>query len=208
MENFQLSMEKVLERLPAGSDPPRLLLHSCCGPCSTAVLEALSAHFRVTLLFYNPNIRPEGEYVRRLQTQRDLLAQLETPYPIELLEIGYRPEEFDSAAEGLEDAPEGGARCTRCIALRLDQAAQIAAREGFDYFCTTLSVSPHKNAPLINALGQEAEDKYSVRWLPSDFKKRDGYKKSVALSARYGLYRQDYCGCRPNTDSERGTQNP
>ena len=161
-------------------------------------------HFAVTVLFYNPNIRPEAEYSRRLDTFHKLLRELPVKNSVKIMQCGWRPEDFDAVAEGLEQEPEGGRRCAKCIALRMQEAARIAARQGFDWFCTTLSVSPHKNAELMNALGAGLEEKYGVRWLPSDFKKKDGYLRSIRMSQEYGLYRQNYCGCGygPQTDRD------
>ena len=194
-ENYQKKMDAVVAALPAGADKPRLLLQSCCGPCSSYVLEALTPHFRVTVLYYNPNIQPRAEYDRRLETQRQIIAALPTPTPVEILECGYDGEAYDAAVRGLEDEPEGGARCTVCFRLRLEETAKRAAALGFDWFCTTLTVSPHKDAARLNAIGTALGERYGVPFLPSDFKKREGYKRSITLSKEYGLYRQDYCGC-------------
>ena len=191
-ENYQKKLDTLLASLDT---PPRLLLQGCCGPCSSYVLEYLTQYFDVTLLFYNPNIRPEAEYVRRLDTLRQLLASMPTARPVTLLETGWRGAEFEAVAKGLEAEPEGGARCTRCFLLRLEETAKQAKAGGFDFFGTTLTVSPHKNAELLNTIGLDFEQKYGVRWLPSDFKKRNGYLRSIQLSKEYGLYRQEYCGC-------------
>ncbi len=190
--NFQKELDALTEGL---TGRPRLLLQACCGPCSSYVLEYLTKYFDVTVLFYNPNIRPEVEYDKRLATLKQLLAAMPMDHPPTLVEPGWRGEEFERAAKGLEGEPEGGARCTVCFRLRLEETARTAASEGFDFFGTTLTVSPHKNAPLINAIGEELAGKYAVRWLPSDFKKRNGYLRSIQLSREYDLYRQDYCGC-------------
>ena len=179
MKNYALEMDKVVASL--GGRRPRLLLQSCCGPCSTAVLEVLRPHFEVTLLYYNPNIQPEEEYRLRLENQLRVLREL---YPdVGLLECAYDGGAFTAAARGLESEPEGGARCTACFRLRLE------------YICTTLSVSPHKDAERLNAIGAGLGEKYGVRFLPCDFKKRDGYRRSIELSKSLGLYRQNYCGC-------------
>jgi len=191
MRNFQLETDKMINAFK-DDEKPGLLLQSCCGPCSSYVLEYLTQHFDVTLLYYNPNIQPREEYDLRLFNQ---LKLLEAFPQVKLLPCEYDGEAFDEAAKGLEAEPEGGARCTACFRLRLSQTARLAAEKGFDYFCTTLTVSPHKNAPLLNALGEELGEQYGVRWLPSDFKKRGGYQRSIALSAEHGLYRQNYCGC-------------
>ncbi len=190
MENYQRKLDKELEAL--GGRKPGLLLHSCCGPCSSYVLEYLSRHFRLGLLYYDPNIQPEAEYELRLENQRTVLER----YPdIALHEYGWRGEEYEAAVRGLEAEPEGGARCTACFRLRLEETARLAKELGYEYFCTTLSVSPHKDAERLNRIGMELAEKYGVKWLPSDFKKREGYKRSIELSREYGLYRQDYCGC-------------
>lgn len=190
--NYRQETDEMLAQLPAGTP---LLLHSCCGPCSSAVLEELAAHFAVTLLYYNPNIWPKEEYARRRDEQVELLKKLPVRHPIEFEEVAYEPQEFLAAARGLEGEPEGGARCEACFALRLRRAAKEAAARSIEWFTTTLTVSPHKNAPMLNRLGEEIGAETGVRFLPSDFKKRDGYKRSLELSAEYGLYRQSWCGC-------------
>ena len=191
MKNYALEMDKVVASL--GGRRPSLLLHSCCGPCSTAVLEVLCPHFAVTLLYYDPNIQPEAEYALRLENQLRVLRELHPE--VALLPCEYDGAAFTAAARGLESEPEGGARCTACFRLRLGYTARAAAEGGFEFFCTTLSVSPHKDAERLNAIGAELGEKYGVRYLPGDFKKRDGYKRSIELSRELGLYRQDYCGC-------------
>ncbi|MGE4354323.1 MAG: epoxyqueuosine reductase QueH [Oscillospiraceae bacterium] len=188
--NYQLETDKIIGTLES---KPRLLLHSCCGPCSSYVLEYLMPYFDVAVLYFNPNIQPENEYLRRLDTQKQLIAGM-CP-GTELLEIGWDGVSFNEISTGLEKEPEGGARCTACFSLRLERTAHIAKERGFDFFCTTLTVSPHKDAVRINKIGFTLAEKYGVRWLPSDFKKREGYKKSIELSKKYGLYRQNYCGC-------------
>jgi predicted adenine nucleotide alpha hydrolase (AANH) superfamily ATPase len=190
MTNYQLLTDKLIAAL--NGERPRLLLQSCCGPCSSYVLEYLTRYFEVTLLYYNPNIQPEEEYRKRLETQRQLL----TRFPrVRLLECPYDGEAYTAAVKGLEGEPEGGERCTECFRLRLAYAAHVAAEGGFPYYCTTLTVSPHKDAARLNAIGEELGARCGVCWLPSDFKKREGYKRSIELSREYGLYRQDYCGC-------------
>ncbi len=191
--NYQKKMEAQIAALDG---VPTLLLHSCCGPCSSAVLETLSRHFEVTILYYNPNIYPEAEYEKRLAEQKKLLEKMPFAHPVHLMECAYDAERFEQAAKGLEDAPEGGARCTACFRLRLEKTAALAKENGFSFFTTTLSVSPHKNAPLLNKIGEEFAKQYGVAYLYADFKKKDGYKRSIALSREYDLYRQDYCGCR------------
>lgn len=197
--NYQREMEEEIARL-AGRKPT-LLLHSCCGPCSSAVLERLRDHFRLTLLYYNPNIEPEAEYRHRLAEQERLLGL--QPMDIPLLHCDYDHGAFAAFAPALADAPEGGERCMACFALRLDYTAREAKRLGFEYFTTTLSVSPHKNAEAVNRIGREAGERHGVRYLAADFKKKNGYLRSLQLSKEYDLYRQDYCGClysRPRKD--------
>lgn len=188
-KNYQLELDALLSRLEGR---PRLLLHSCCGPCSSYVLEYLTRYFEVSLSYYNPNIQPREEYELRLENQLKVLERIPG---VTLVPCGYEGGAYDEAVRGLENEPEGGARCTECFALRLDFAARETKRLGCDYFATTLTVSPHKDAQRINAIGEALAGKYGVKWLPADFKKRDGYKRSIELSREFGLYRQNYCGC-------------
>lgn len=191
--NYQKDLDGLIAGL--GDDKPAILLQVCCGPCSSYVMEYLTKHFRVTLLFYNPNIRPEAEYDKRLEALRQLLGSMALSSPVELLELGWRGEEFMAAIRGLEHEPEGGRRCPVCFRLRLEETVKIAAERGFDYFATTLTVSPHKDADMLNSIGQALANEYGVSWLPSDFKKRNGYLRSIQLSKEHGIYRQEYCGC-------------
>lgn len=191
--NYQQEMEKVLQQLDTAALRPRLLLHACCAPCSSATLERLARHFDLTILYYNPNIYPPEEYHRREAELERFVEQAGYHYPV--VELPYNPQEFYDAVKGLEQEPEKGERCTVCYRLRLEQTARYAAEHGFDWFCTTLSISPMKDPVRINTLGTELGARYGVRFLPSEFRKKDGYKRSLALSAEYGLYRQDYCGC-------------
>ncbi len=191
--NYQKELDGVIAGLSGAK--PRLLLQGCCGPCSSYVLEYLTQYFDVTLLYYNPNIRPEAEYDRRLSALKELLARMPEGAAVKLVEPGWRGGEFTEAIRGLESEPEGGARCPVCFRLRLEETARLAAGGGYDYFGTTLTVSPHKNAPMLNAIGEALAERYGVRWLPSDFKKRNGYLRSIQLSKQYGIYRQEYCGC-------------
>ena len=184
----QKNMDALIQSL--GERRPRLLLHSCCGPCSSYVLEYLSDYFDITLFFYNPNIQPAEEYEKLLSAQKQLLERAKYKNPVAFLAGEYEPQRFFEAVKGLENCREGGARCEKCFELRLSKAAEIAKKGGFDYFATTLTVSPHKNAVLINEIGGRYQN-----YLPSDFKKREGYKRSIILSKEYELYRQDYCGC-------------
>lgn len=188
-ENYQKKLDALLEKL---TDRPKLLLHSCCGPCSSYVTEYLAKYFDLTVFYFNPNIYPPAEYQKRLDTQKSLLDA--TGWAT-LTESEYDHSKFLEAVRGLEGEPEGGARCVPCFRLRLEQTAKRASQLGFSYFGTTLTVSPHKNAALLNEIGEESGQKYGVIWLPSDFKKKEGYKRSIELSREYGLYRQNYCGC-------------
>lgn len=188
---YQKQLDELLLSLPS-HPKPTLLLHACCGPCSTYVLEYLSNHFDITLFYYNPNIFPHEEYLHRLDTQRELLEK--TGWA-KLKEGAYDHRAFLDAVKGYENEPEGGARCEYCFIQRMEEAARVAAEGGFDYFATTLSVSPHKDAALLGRIGEEMEARYGVKHLPSDFKKKEGYKRSVVLSREFELYRQDYCGC-------------
>ena len=189
--NYQLEMEAEIEALQGRR--PSLLLHSCCGPCSSAVLERLQAHFDLTLLYYNPNIEPEEEYRHRLSEQKRLLTL--QSFPVKLLPCEWDHEAFSAFAPALADAPEGGERCLACFALRLNYTARMAKAHGFEYFTTTLSVSPHKNAEVLNRIGAAAGEAAGVKYLTADFKKKNGYLRSLQLSKEYDLYRQDYCGC-------------
>ena len=187
--NYQLEMEAEIAAL--NGTRPTLLLHSCCGPCSSAVIEQLHEHFRLTVLYYNPNIEPEEEYLLRLSEQKRLLAALDIP----ILPCTWDHEAFSCFAEAMKDEPEGGQRCTACFALRLQKTAALAREHGFEYFATTLSVSPHKDPVRLNDIGHACEEKWGVRYLVSDFKTRNGYLRSLQLSKEFDLYRQVYCGC-------------
>lgn len=200
-QNFQLLMERQFESLKGGE---RLLLHSCCGPCSSYVLDVLTKHFDVTLLYYNPNIYPAEEYQKRLGEQLRLIKEMPFEKSVSYMACEYDEDEFLQAAKGFEGEREGGARCEKCFHLRLKKTALEAQKNGFDFFTTTLSVSPHKNAQVLNEIGKELEKEYGVKYLYADFKKKDGYKKSVKLSEEYNLYRQDYCGCRFALSQQKG----
>ncbi len=178
-----------------GEHRPTVLLHSCCGPCSSSVLEFLTEYFDVSLLWYNPNIYPEAEFEKRLDTQREVLEKMGFDKKVKLVYTPWSSEDYYSKIGGLENEPEGGKRCPECFRLRLRKCAQAAKELGYDYFCTTLTVSRHKDAVLINALGEEIAAQEGVKWLPSDFKKKDGENRSVELSEKLGIYRQLYCGC-------------
>lgn len=189
--NYDKEMQKTLDRL-VGQRPP-LLLHACCAPCSSAVLERLNEYFALSILYYNPNIDPPAEYHRREEELERFVREAGYRFPV--IELPYEPSEFYEAVRGLETEPEKGARCTVCYRLRLEQTARYAAEHGFGWFCTTLSISPLKDPVRINDIGQALAAQYGVKFLPSEFRKRDGYKRSLTLSGDYGLYRQDYCGC-------------
>lgn len=194
--NYQKELDRILETLSTRQSPASLLLHSCCGPCSSYVLEYLWDKFALTVLFYNPNIHPREEYEKRKAEQLRLIEGYRSlGRPIAFLDCDYDAAAFSARSRGLESEPEGGLRCRECFALRLENTAQRALADSFDYFGTTLTVSPHKNAALINELGLALEHETGVHFLLSDFKKRDGYRRSIALSKEYALYRQDYCGC-------------
>lgn len=193
--NYQKEMESVIKTHEKGEQVPSLFLHSCCGPCSSYVLEYLSEFFCITLYYYNPNIDPPEEYRFRAREQELVIEKIKTQNPVLFLEGEYEPECFYRAVKGLEREAEGGKRCQTCFELRLESAAKKAAEGGFDYFTTTLSISPLKSADRLNEIGEEMGRRYGVAYLVSDFKKKDGYKRSVALSQEMGLYRQNYCGC-------------
>ncbi|MDE7259307.1 MAG: epoxyqueuosine reductase QueH [Lachnospiraceae bacterium] len=199
--NYQKELDKILESIGAdGKCAPTLFLHSCCAPCSSYVLEYLRRYFRVTVFYYNPNITEDEEYRKRVAEQKRLIEAYnaeaaEESYPIKVVEGDYDPDRFFEIAKGLEQCPEGGERCFACYALRLRETAKRAKAGEYDYFTTTLSISPLKNAAKLNEIGEQLEKEYTVAWLPSDFKKKDGYKRSIELSREYDLYRQDYCGC-------------
>lgn len=193
--NFQKELEQILDGLSQKDAPPRLLLHSCCAPCSSYVLEYLSRYFAITVLYYNPNISPQEEYELRKAEQQRLIQEGNWSHPVTFLDCDWDAKSFAAVTEGLEHLPEGGARCFACYRLRLQAAARAAKKGGYDYFTTTLSISPLKNAQKLNEIGEALALKYGVKHLPADFKKKEGYKRSIVLSKQYNLYRQDYCGC-------------
>ena len=193
-QNYQLIMQREIEATKALPKKPTLLLHACCAPCSSAVLEVLAEHFDLTIFFYNPNISPKSEFDYRLEELHRLLREMNLN-EINIIAPDYDEGEFFNIAEGKESLPEGGARCKDCYHLRLEKTAEYAKNGGFDYFTTTLSVSPYKNAQALNEIGSALGEEYGVKYLISDFKKGDGYKRSCQLSREYNLYRQNYCGC-------------
>ena len=207
--NYQIKLDRMLQEIikKDAKTVPSLLLHSCCGPCSSYVLEYLSSYFRITLFYYNPNISEEQEYRKRVEEQKRLIASLPVCYPVQFLEGNYEQERFEEAIAGLEHLGERSARCYACYRLRLEEAAVVAKKMGMDYFTTTLSVSPYKNAQWLNEIGKALEEEYGVPYLYSDFKKRNGYKRSIELSEEYHLYRQDFCGCKYSKEEEANRKN-
>lgn len=198
--NYQRELDRILSEIEKKDSfsPKRLFLHSCCAPCSSYVLEYLRDYFSITVFYYNPNISASEEYGRRVEEQKRLIRlfnQQGTGFPISVVEGDYEPDVFFDRTRGMEDNPEGGERCFVCYRLRLEETAKRAAEGRYDYFTTTLTISPLKNAVKLNETGEELSGQYSVAWLPSDFKKKNGYQRSVQLSGQYDLYRQDYCGC-------------
>ena len=191
--NYQKELDRII--LKQGGRRPRVLLHSCCGVCSSAVLEYLTKYFEVTILWYNPNLYPQAEFDRRFQTQLELLEKMGLTEEVSVLAEPWKHEDYDRRVKGLEDEPEGGKRCTECFRLRLYECARLAKYYGFDYYCTTLTLSRHKDEKRINELGEEIGRAFGVNWLPSDFKKQGREMRSTELSEQYGLYRQLYCGC-------------
>lgn len=194
-ENYQIILNKTIEEIQKKDTAPSLLLHSCCAPCSSYVLEYLSEYFNITILFYNPNISPEQEFIKRADELRRLISEMPLKNNVKFIEGSYDSDRFYHMSKGLEHMKEGGERCFKCYRLRLEEAAKAAKNGGFDYFTTTLSISPHKNAQILNQIGGELAAKYGVNYLFSDFKKKNGYKRSCELSEEYSLYRQNYCGC-------------
>lgn len=195
--NYHKELEKIIQTNKKSGIKPKLLLHSCCAPCSSYCLEFLYEHFDITVLFYNPNITEDAEYYMRENELERLVNSMNENYNagIKLIKASYNSEEFLNAVKGYEACKEGGDRCRICFALRLNEAAKVASEGGFDFFTTTLTISPLKNAALLNELGEEIASKYGIDFLPSDFKKNNGYKRSIELSKEYNLYRQNYCGC-------------
>ena len=193
--NYKILMDKEIEKIIRSGNRPRLLLHACCAPCSSAVLEGLKDVFDIAVFFYNPNISPESEFVFRLDELKRLLPEMGMS-DTDIISPVYDDSEFERLAKGLENLSEGGERCKKCYRLRLEKAVSYAKENNFDYVTTTLSVSPYKNAQWLNEIGIELGEKYAVKYLCSDFKKGDGYKRSCLLSEKFGLYRQDYCGCK------------
>ncbi|MBP5159999.1 MAG: epoxyqueuosine reductase QueH [Lachnospiraceae bacterium] len=202
-QNYGKLLEEKLEEIRKDGRVPTLLLHACCAPCSSYVLEYLSGIFEITVLYYNPNISPRSEYDQRVAELERLIGEMPAGHKVKLIKGAYEPEKFEEIANGLEAVPEGGERCFRCYRLRLEETARIAAEQGFDYFTTTLSISPLKNSAKLNEIGAELAAEHGVSYLFSDFKKKGGYQRSIELSREYGLYRQDYCGCVYSLEERR-----
>lgn len=194
--NYQKELEKVISKIDSLEEIPTLLLHSCCAPCSSYVLEYLANYFKITIFYYNPNISPKEEFDKRIEEQKRLIRELTVKNKVEFIEGNYDNSKYENAIQGLEFEKEGGSRCQICYQLRLEETAKLAKEKGFNYFTTTLSISPYKNAKVLNEIGEELEKIYHVNYLYADFKKKDGYKRSIELSRIYHLYRQDYCGCK------------
>lgn len=194
-QNYQKILDSELERISQSGKIPTLLLHSCCAPCSSYVLEYLTEYFNIILYYYNPNISPESEYKYRLSELERLISEMPLKNKVEITPAEYNPDIFCKLAEGLEDLPERGLRCQKCIFQRLEKTAEKACELGADYFTTTLTISPYKDSEYINKAGEELQKQYDIKYLFSDFKKRNGYKRSIELSSEYNLYRQNFCGC-------------
>ena len=191
-ENYSIMCEDILNNL---NGKKKLLLHSCCGPCSSYVISYLTNYFDITILYYNPNIYPYDEYLKRKQEQIKLINEIDCSNNLDIMDCDYDNDLYEKCIIGLENEPERGNRCMVCYNLRMEKTAKMAKECNYDYFCTTLSVSPYKNSEWINKIGEKLQNKYNINWLYSDFKKKDGYKQSILLSKKYNLYRQDYCGC-------------
>ena len=194
-ENYYLLFEKQIENIKEKKYIPSLLLHSCCAPCSSQVITSLTNYFDITILYYNPNIYPEEEYLKRKKEQIKLINEINNINKLEIIDCDYDNDIYEQEIKGLENEQEGGSRCYKCFKLRLNKTVQIAKENNYDFFSTTLTISPYKNSKLINIIGKDLEKKHNITWLYSDHKKRDGYKKSIELSKKYNLYRQNYCGC-------------
>lgn len=194
-ENYYLLFENQLNRIKEKGKVPTILLHSCCAPCSSHVITFLKEYFDITIIYYNPNIYPYEEYKKRKEEQIRLLNEIKSKNKLNIIDCDYDNNIYEKTMKGLEKEKEGGSRCYKCFWLRLDKTAQIAKENNYDYFSTTLTISPYKNSTVINEIGKELETIYNITWLYSDYKKKDGYKKSIQLSKEYNLYRQNYCGC-------------
>lgn len=190
--NYQIEMEKILSSLDGTK---KLLLHSCCAPCSSYVIETLTKYFDITILYYNPNIEPYEEYLKRKEEEIRFIKEFNNINKLDIMDCDYDLDKFRAMTKGLEEIPEGGIRCFKCYELRMRKTASIAKENNFDYFATTLTVSPYKNSNKLNEIGAKLQEEYGIKYLYSDFKKKEGYKRSIELSKQYNLYRQNYCGC-------------
>ena len=193
--NYNVEMEKIIGDLQKENKIPKLLLHSCCAPCSSHVITTLTPYFDITIIYYNPNIEPKEEYEKRKQEEIRFINEFPNINRLDFMDCDYNNELFHNEIKGLEDIPEGGKRCFKCYELRMDYTAKKALENNYDFFATTLTVSPLKNSIILNQIGEELQTKYNIKYLYSDFKKKNGYKNSIELSKEYNLYRQDYCGC-------------
>ena len=193
--NYQKELEKIISEIQKEKNIPSLLLHSCCAPCSSHVIDTLCNYFDITILYYNPNIEPYAEYLKRKEEEVRFLKEYKSPNKLDIIDCDYDNDKYHEIVKGLEDCPERGNRCFKCYELRLDYTAQKAKELGYDYFGTTLTVSPYKNSNKLNEIGEKLSKKYNIKYLYSDFKKNNGYKHSIEMSKEYNLYRQDYCGC-------------
>jgi hypothetical protein len=202
-KNYQIILDKELEKIKNFDKPPKLLLHSCCAPCSSYVLEYLSEFFEIIIYYFNPNISPESEYLFRLEEVKRLVEEMPHKNPITFVESEYNPDDFFSLAKGHEKDRERGERCRKCLKFRLESTAKKAKELNVDYFTTTLSISPLKDSEFLNETGRELSVEYGVQYLFSDFKKKGGYQRSIVLSRDYNLYRQNFCGCVYSKKVER-----
>lgn len=203
MTNYQLLLDQIIENVKKEEKVPTLLLHSCCAPCSSYVLEYLSNYFKITVFYYNPNIAPYEEYEKRKAEEERFIKECNFKYPVSFVEGDYDNYKYEELIKGLEEEKEGGPRCKICYNLRMEESCKYAKENNFDYFTTTLSISPYKNAVLLNEIGEDLSKKYDIKYLYADFKKRNGYKRSIELSRIYNLYRQDYCGCKYSKVKEK-----
>ena len=194
--NFQENLEKEIDKIIESKKTPSLLLHSCCAPCSSYVLEYLSNYFKITILYYNPNISPKEEFIKRCEEQKRLISEMPLKNKVDFIEGVYDNNRYEELIKGKEQEKEGGSRCHICYNMRLEETAKLAKEKGYDYFTTTLSISPYKNAKVLNEIGEALAKKYEINYLYADFKKKNGYKRSIELSKEYNLYRQNYCGCK------------
>ena len=194
--NFQENLEKEIDKIIESKKTPSLLLHSCCAPCSSYVLEYLSNYFKITILYYNPNISPKEEFIKRCEEQKRLISEMPLKNKVDFIEGVYDNNRYEELIKGKEQEKEGGSRCHICYNMRLEETAKLAKEKGYDYFTTTLSISPYKNAKVLNEIGETLAKKYGINYLYADFKKKNGYKRSIELSKEYNLYRQNYCGCK------------